>query len=321
MVTIKELAKECGVSTATVSNVINGKGRVGAETINKVLQTAEELSYVPNALAKSLKENNLDKGKLGTLLEVMPMSWYMRLRKELPELEIVDVSKELFEIRTHKSLEEADVHRQCAKIALEGYKAFVKAAVPGAYEHEVVAEAIGAMQKYGCDDFFMLIASGKFSAKENHMTTLHNAGGLDRKLEEGDSVSMEITPYFNGCWTQLVRTLSVGKPNADVDEFAGVTARAIAAAVKIIKPGVPIASLVTEMRKVIEGEGYKLAMPCGHICGADLNEERLSEDNMRELLPGMCVIIHPTVLNDNLKSSIYWGETYLVTETGVEPLM
>lgn len=268
-----------------------------------------------------LKEHGLDKGRLGTLLEVMPSSWYLRIQKELPDIELVDVSAALFEIRTHKSLEEAEVHRQCAKIADAGYEAFIKAAVPGAYEHEVVAQAVGAMQKFGADDFFMLTASGKFSATESNMTTLHNTAGIDRKLENGDSISMEITPYFNGCWTQLVRTLCVGEYNADVDEFRRVTVKAIDAAVELIKPGIPISNLVTAMRNVIEDEGYRLAMPCGHICGADLNEERLGEDNTRLLLPGMCVIIHPTVLNDTLKSGIYWGETYLVTETGVEPLM
>lgn len=55
MVTIKELAKACGVSVATVSNVLNGTGRVGAETTQKVLDKAKEIGYVPNMLAKGLK--------------------------------------------------------------------------------------------------------------------------------------------------------------------------------------------------------------------------------------------------------------------------
>ena len=62
-------------------------------------------------------------------------------------------------------------------------------------------------------------------------------------------------------------------------------------------------------------------MPCGHIAAIDLNEERLSEDNTRPLAPGMLVIIHPTILNDKLPSGIFWGESYLVTETGYEAVM
>lgn len=57
MVTIKEIAKACGVSVATVSNVLNGKGRVGEKTKQKVLDTAKEIGYVPNLLAKNLKQH------------------------------------------------------------------------------------------------------------------------------------------------------------------------------------------------------------------------------------------------------------------------
>lgn len=56
MATIKQLAKECGVSIATVSNVLNGTGRVGEETTRKVLETAKAIGYVPNMLAKGLKQ-------------------------------------------------------------------------------------------------------------------------------------------------------------------------------------------------------------------------------------------------------------------------
>ena len=167
----------------------------------------------------------------------------------------------------------------------------------------------------------MLIASGRFSKEESCLTTLHNTAGIDRRLEKGDTVCMEITPYFNGNWTQLVRTISVGGYNADADEFRRAVVKGIDAAVSEIRAGVPIGNVVKKMREAVEADGYRLEMPVGHICGADLNEERTTEDNDRPLLKGMCVILHPTVLNDSLKSGIYWGESYLVTEDGCEDLM
>ena len=215
-------------------------------------------SFVDNAIIspdrlggviKYLKENGMDKGRLGVLLEVLPASWLLRLRKELPELQLVDVSDALFAIRTQRSAEETGTLRRCGRIADEGCKAFEKAAVPGAMEHEVVADTIAAMQRCGCDNFFMLIASGRFSAEGSKMTTLHNAGGIDRCLEDGDTVSMEITPYFNGNWTQLVRTVNVGRPNPDADEFIRVTKLGIRAAAGLIKPGVPISELVKAMKE------------------------------------------------------------------------
>ncbi|MBR0131402.1 MAG: aminopeptidase P family protein [Firmicutes bacterium] len=268
-----------------------------------------------------LKEHGLEKGKLGVIKELLPAPWYLRLKKELPDTELVDVSAQLFDIRMHKSAEEADALRMCGKIASAGYEAFKKAAVPGAYEHEVVAAVTDAMQRMGADTFFMLIASGRFSKEESKLTTLHNTAGIDRKLEKGDSVSMEITPYFNGNWTQFVRTISVGEYNEDVDEFRRVIVKGIEASAKVMKAGVPIGTAIKAMRKAVEDEGYRFQLPCGHICGADLNEERTTDDNERPLLAGMSVILHPTVLNDKLKSGIYWGQSYLITEDGCECLM
>lgn len=57
-VSLKVIAKELGVSAATVSLVLNGKnknGRVGKELSQKIIDRAAELNYVPNSLAKGLK--------------------------------------------------------------------------------------------------------------------------------------------------------------------------------------------------------------------------------------------------------------------------
>ncbi|MDO4405283.1 MAG: LacI family DNA-binding transcriptional regulator [Atopobiaceae bacterium] len=52
---IIDIARIAGVSKTTVSNVLNGTGRVGEETRNLVLQIAEREGYVANYAAKSLR--------------------------------------------------------------------------------------------------------------------------------------------------------------------------------------------------------------------------------------------------------------------------
>lgn len=52
--TITDVATLAGVSIATASKALNGRSRVRAETLERVLRAAEELSYQPNALAQSL---------------------------------------------------------------------------------------------------------------------------------------------------------------------------------------------------------------------------------------------------------------------------
>lgn len=55
-VSIYDIAKLAGVSTATVSNVLNEKGSYSAKTRDLVLRIAREQGYVANFAAKSLRE-------------------------------------------------------------------------------------------------------------------------------------------------------------------------------------------------------------------------------------------------------------------------
>lgn len=55
--TLKEIAAQAGVSTATVSYVLNGSARVSDETKRKVEKIVKETGYRSNILAQSLRKN------------------------------------------------------------------------------------------------------------------------------------------------------------------------------------------------------------------------------------------------------------------------
>jgi DNA-binding LacI/PurR family transcriptional regulator len=52
--TIYDIAKEAGVSIATVSKVINGKGRISSETRNAVFAIMERFDFQPSVIASAL---------------------------------------------------------------------------------------------------------------------------------------------------------------------------------------------------------------------------------------------------------------------------
>ena len=55
MVTMKDIAKACQVSVATVSKALNAYSDIGAETREKIKAKAEEMGYYPNSSARALK--------------------------------------------------------------------------------------------------------------------------------------------------------------------------------------------------------------------------------------------------------------------------
>lgn len=56
-ITMKEIAKLANVSQPTVSRIINGHKGVNEEVAKKVLKVIEEVGYVPNKAAQTLKRN------------------------------------------------------------------------------------------------------------------------------------------------------------------------------------------------------------------------------------------------------------------------
>jgi len=65
--TISELARSLGVSASTVSNAINGRRNLSAETRQRVLGAISDLGYTPSHLAKALRT-----GKTSTLGLILP---------------------------------------------------------------------------------------------------------------------------------------------------------------------------------------------------------------------------------------------------------
>lgn len=67
MATIKEIAMHAGVSIATVSYVLNGTKKLSKETTERVNQAIQELNYIPNTVAKNLR--NGQTRTIGILIE------------------------------------------------------------------------------------------------------------------------------------------------------------------------------------------------------------------------------------------------------------
>lgn len=67
MPSIKDIASDLGITAATVSNALSGKGRVSKDLAERIRTRADELGYRPNLAGRALRS-----GKTGILGLVMP---------------------------------------------------------------------------------------------------------------------------------------------------------------------------------------------------------------------------------------------------------
>lgn len=69
-VTIKDIAEKAGVSTTAVSFAFNDPSRLAQETVERILQTADELGYAPDPVARSMST-----GRIGTIGILVPSAF------------------------------------------------------------------------------------------------------------------------------------------------------------------------------------------------------------------------------------------------------
>ncbi|MCX7842870.1 MAG: LacI family transcriptional regulator [Clostridia bacterium] len=112
-VTVKDVARSAGVSTATVSRVINGDSRISGETRKRVLQCIAELGYKINNIARSLKTNKTY--TVGFICPELPNSFFMNIAKGVED----ELKKHGYSMIICNSNESAEQERERIDLLLE----------------------------------------------------------------------------------------------------------------------------------------------------------------------------------------------------------
>lgn len=81
MVTLKDIAQRAGVTTTTVSRVINNRGYISKKTRDKVCEVMEELNYRPNELARALSMQH--NSSIGVIVPHISHPFFSKLISQL----------------------------------------------------------------------------------------------------------------------------------------------------------------------------------------------------------------------------------------------
>ncbi len=87
MATVKDVATLAGVSTATVSRVLNGHRNVSAETRARVAQAIEQLGYRPNRVARNLRVQS--SRTIGVIIPDIQNNFFVSAVRGIEEVAIV----------------------------------------------------------------------------------------------------------------------------------------------------------------------------------------------------------------------------------------
>ena len=108
MVTIKDIANECGVSPASVSRILNNdkKLQVTDETRKKVVETADKLGYVKRNRARSKSEFKLGILQWFSSQQELEDEYYLRIRKGVEDFCIKNSIQIVRAYRTDKDFKQ-----------------------------------------------------------------------------------------------------------------------------------------------------------------------------------------------------------------------
>lgn len=118
---LDDIAKKVGVSKATVSFVLNGKGdefNISKEKQALIKETAKELSYVPNFFAKSLRQGSTK--TIGVVLADISNAFYAELCKTVQE-QLYEKGYNVFIVNTSDNKElEQTLMRELIQRSIDG---------------------------------------------------------------------------------------------------------------------------------------------------------------------------------------------------------
>lgn len=245
-----------------------------------------------------------------------------------------------------KSDWEIDIMRQAGRIVGEGLKLLQETVKPGISTGELDAVFEKHVRSSGAVPTFKgyrgFPASLCVSINEE---VVHGIPSNDRKLKEGDIVSLDAGATFKGYVGDAAVTVGVGKISPKAQKLIEVTRDSLESAIAVVGPGAKLSVIARTIQTYAESRGYAVVKKyVGHGIGQKLHEEPQVPNYVIQpiesfefiLRPGHCIAIEPmvnegtddvrtlsddwTVVTKDRRLSAHFEHTIAVTKDGREVL-
>ena len=96
----------------------------------------------------------------------------------------------------------------------------------------------------------------------------------DRKLKEGDIISLDLGILYKGFHSDMAITLPVGKLIPEAQRLIRVTKKSLKRGIKKVRPGNTFGDIGNTIQRYVESQGFNVVRDlCGHGIGRELHEE------------------------------------------------
>lgn len=248
--------------------------------------------------------------------DYMTFATYSQYQEKLSAT-LEPVSGLIEKLRMVKSPEELEVLKAAAKIADDAFEHICTYIKAGMTELQVSNELEFFMRSQGAtsSSFDIIVASGLRSA-------LPHGVASDKKIEQGDLITLDFGALYNGYVSDITRTVAVGEPSDKLKEIYQVVLDSQVLALENIKPGMTGIEADAIARDYIKSKGYGEAFghSTGHGIGLEVHEgPGLSFRSETVLEPGMAVTVEPGIYLPGI-GGVRIEDDILITETGNERL-
>ena len=209
-----------------------------------------------------------------------------------------------------KSRREIELMREAGRLVCQVLDRMDELVAPGMTTGELNEEAEAIIAKSGAIALFKGVETqeSKFAFPAALCTSVneqvvHGVPG-ERRLEEGDIVSVDCGVKLSGYCGDSARTFAVGEISEDTQHLLDVTRKSLELAVSELKPNRRWSEVAAKIQSYVEGERFSVVRKfVGHGIGQDMHEDpkvpnywdRRQAETDFELRPGMTLAIEPMV--------------------------
>lgn len=223
---------------------------------------------------------------------------YLKKITEKTNAEFVGKECEINRIRMIKELWEIEKIAKAEEIGDKAFSHILSFIKEGVSERDIAAELEYFMKKQGADktSFDTIAISGKKTSMPHGMPD-------DKKVENGDFITMDFGCIYDGYCSDMTRTVVLGKADEEQRRIYNIVYKAQSIGLEYIKAGENCSVADKMAREVIEKEGYGkyFGHSLGHGVGLEIHElPTLSPKSGMVLEENMVVSCEPGIYIPNL---------------------